>query len=139
MRTAHGSIPNVRSANAARGRGSRTGCQCLDGKNSIAADTMKEVIGRIRSKAPQIRIIGATVTTALGSSSAAHGFPEQDQKRRALNDYIRTSGLFDGVICIEDMTMFANGSGSGVTPGGAGGSRAWRCGPWATTGPSRCS
>jgi hypothetical protein len=46
------------------------------------------------AKAPQIRIIGATVTTALRSSNAAHGFPEQDQKRRALNDIIRMSGLF---------------------------------------------
>ena len=43
-------------------------------------------------------IIGATVVSALGSSSAAHGFPEQDEKRKALNDFIRTSGLFDGVI-----------------------------------------
>ena len=28
--------------------------------------------------------------SALGSSSAAHGFPEQDAKRKALNDFIRT-------------------------------------------------
>ncbi len=51
-----------------------------------------------RGKAPQIASLGATVTTALGSSSTAHGFPEQDHKRRALNEFIRTSGLFDGVI-----------------------------------------
>jgi hypothetical protein len=54
---------------------------------------------------PQIRIIGATVTTALGSSSAAHGSPEQDQKRRALYDFIRTSGLFDGVIDFDKATL----------------------------------
>lgn len=68
-------------------------------------DALKEMIGRIRIKAPQIRIIGATVTTALGSSNAAHGFPEQDQKRRGLNDFIRTSGLFDGVIDFDKVVL----------------------------------
>jgi lysophospholipase L1-like esterase len=67
--------------------------------------SMKESIGRIRARRPDIRIIGATVVTALGSSSAAHGFPEQDAKRRALNDFIRTSGLFDGVIDFDTATL----------------------------------
>ena len=43
----------------------------------------------------------------LGSSNAAHGFPEQDQKRRALNDFIRTSGLFDGVADFDAATVDA--------------------------------
>jgi lysophospholipase L1-like esterase len=59
---------------------------------------MKDGVNRLRKKWPQLRVIGATVTTALGSSSPAHGFPEQDAKRKALNDFIRTSGTFDGVI-----------------------------------------
>ncbi len=75
-------------------------------------DAIKEVIGRVRGKAPQIRIIGATVTTALGSSSTAHGFPEQDQKRRALNEFIRTSGLFDGVIDFDKATLDPRAVGS---------------------------
>jgi lysophospholipase L1-like esterase len=58
---------------------------------------MKDGVARLRAKWPHIRIIGATVTSALGSSSGAHGFPEQDAKRKALNDFIRTSGTFDGV------------------------------------------
>jgi lysophospholipase L1-like esterase len=58
---------------------------------------IKDVVARLRAKWPNIRIIGATVTSALGSSSGAHGFPEQDAKRKALNDFIRTSGTFDGV------------------------------------------
>jgi hypothetical protein len=39
-----------------------------------------------------IRVIGATVISALGSTiaSGAHGFPEQDAKRKALNDFIRS-------------------------------------------------
>src|SRR5262249_45862709 len=61
-------------------------------------DGMKGVVSRIRAKRPQMRVLGATVLTALGSSSAAHGFPEQDQKRRLLNEFIRKSGTFDGVV-----------------------------------------
>jgi len=79
-------------------------------KNGNAAletvqDGMKEVVGRIRARRPDIRIIGATVVSALGSSSAAHGFPEQDQKRKSLNDFIRTSGLFDGVVDFDKATF----------------------------------
>ena len=59
--------------------------------------SMKAGVERIRARVPGIRVIGATVTSALGSSSAAHGFPEQDAKRKALNEFIRTSGVFDGV------------------------------------------
>jgi lysophospholipase L1-like esterase len=66
---------------------------------------MKDVVGRIRAKRAQLRVLGATVLTALGALSAAHGFPEQDQKRRELNDFIRTSGLFDGVVDFDSATF----------------------------------
>lgn len=68
-------------------------------------DGMKEVVARIRSKRPEIRVIGATVVSALGSSSAAHGFPEQDQKRKALNEFIRSGGLFDGVVDFDKVAL----------------------------------
>ena len=79
-------------------------------KNGNAAletvqDSMKEVVGRIRARRPDLRIIGATVVSALGASNAAHGFPEQDEKRKALNAFIRTSGLFDGVIDFDKATL----------------------------------
>jgi lysophospholipase L1-like esterase len=68
---------------------------------------MKDVVARIRGRAPGVRIIGATLTSALGSSNAAHGSPEQDAKRKALNDFIRTSGLFDGVADFDAATADA--------------------------------
>jgi lysophospholipase L1-like esterase len=68
---------------------------------------MKEIVARIRARAPGVRIIGATLTSALGSSNAAHGFPEQDAKRKAFNDFIRTSGLFDGVADFDAATADA--------------------------------
>lgn len=66
---------------------------------------MTEIVGRLRAKLPGVRIIGATVTTALGSSSSAHGFAEQDAKRKALNQFIRTSGVFDGVADFDRVTL----------------------------------
>jgi lysophospholipase L1-like esterase len=66
---------------------------------------MKDGVARLRAKWPKVRIIGATVVSALGSSSAAHGFPEQDTKRKALNEFIRTSGTFDGVIDFDKTTL----------------------------------
>ena len=68
-------------------------------------DGMKDVVGRIRAKQPQLRVFGATVLSALGASNPAHGFAEQDQKRRALNDFIRAPGLFDGVIDFDQVTF----------------------------------
>jgi lysophospholipase L1-like esterase len=67
--------------------------------------TMKDVVGIVRARKTGIRVIAATVVTALGSSSPAHGFPEQDQKRKALNDLIRSGGLFDGVIDFDKVTV----------------------------------
>ena len=66
---------------------------------------MQEIVARIRARAPGVRIIGATLTSALGSSNAAHGFAEQDDKRKALNEFIRTSGLFDGVADFDKATV----------------------------------
>ena len=73
--------------------------------------SMKNGVDRLRKKWPQLRVIGATVTTALGSSSAAHGFPEQDDKRKALNEFIRTSGTFDGVIDFDKATLDSQSGG----------------------------
>ncbi len=61
------------------------------------ANGMREGVARMRKALPGVRVIGATVVSALGSTSAAHGFKEQDDKRRQLNEFIRTSGVFDGV------------------------------------------
>jgi lysophospholipase L1-like esterase len=72
---------------------------------------MKDVVGRIRAKHPEVRVLGATVLTALGSSSAAHGFIEQDQKRQELNAFIRKGGLFDGVVDFDAVTFDAHSGG----------------------------
>lgn len=70
-----------------------------NGNATVEAVTegMRKGVALLRERVPGIRVFGATVVSALGSSSAAHGFPEQDQKRRALNDFIRGGKVFDDV------------------------------------------
>jgi lysophospholipase L1-like esterase len=70
-----------------------------------ATGAMREGVARLRAGLPGVRVIGATVVTALGSTNAAHGFPEQDEKRKALNAFIRTSGVFDRVIDFDPVVL----------------------------------
>jgi lysophospholipase L1-like esterase len=66
---------------------------------------LREGVARLRAGVPGVRVIGATVVTALGSTNAAHGFPEQDEKRKALNAFIRSSGVFDSVIDFDAVVL----------------------------------
>ncbi|TNC12286.1 lysophospholipase [Methylobacterium terricola] len=66
---------------------------------------MREGVARLRAGIPGVRVIGATLPSAKGSSSPAHGHPEQDEKRRGLNAFIRDSGVFDGVVDFDAATL----------------------------------
>jgi lysophospholipase L1-like esterase len=68
-------------------------------------DGMKEGVRRLREGIPGVRVIGATVTSALGSTSAAHGHAGQDENRKALNAFIRDGGLFDAVADFDRVTL----------------------------------
>jgi lysophospholipase L1-like esterase len=72
---------------------------------------MGDVVERIRARVSGVKIVGATVVSALGSSNAAHGSPEEDVKRRQLNDFIRTSKLFNAVADFDKATLDANTGG----------------------------
>ncbi len=63
---------------------------------------MKEAVATLRAKIPGVRIIGATVTSAVGYATAA---PDQEANRQKLNAFIRTSGLFDGVADFDKATL----------------------------------
>jgi len=66
---------------------------------------MREGVARIRAALPGVKVIGATLTSALGSTSAAHGFELQDSKRKQLNQFIRSSGVFDQVVDFDRATL----------------------------------
>jgi len=63
---------------------------------------MKAVVARLHEK--KVRVIGATVTSALGNASGTHGSPAEDQKRQQLNQFIRDGKLFDGVADFDKAT-----------------------------------
>ncbi len=69
-------------------------------------DGLRAGVKRLRDKLPGVRVIGATLTSIVGTTSAAHTPPEVEQKRRALNEFIRNNGgLFDGVVDFDKATV----------------------------------
>jgi lysophospholipase L1-like esterase len=75
------------------------------------------------------RIIGATLTPFEGTVARGYFTPEKETKRKAINQWIRTSGAFDGFIDFEkavrdrsnpDRMMGAFDSGDHLHPRAAG-------------------
>ena len=63
-------------------------------------------VAAMRAKLPGVRVIGATLTSIVGTSSAAHMPADVESKRQALNAFVRDSkGLFDGVIDFDRATV----------------------------------
>lgn len=67
---------------------------------SVTADDLiaglKQMIARAHEH--QIKIFGATLTPFEGTPFPGYYTPEKEKERERLNDWIRTSGAFDGVI-----------------------------------------
>jgi lysophospholipase L1-like esterase len=78
-----------------------------NGNASAAAviDGMTRGVARLRTRLPGVRVVGATVASAFGSPNPGHGDESQDEKRRTLNGFIRTGGLFDGVVDFDRATL----------------------------------
>jgi lysophospholipase L1-like esterase len=83
------------------------GINDFGGGASVAAveDGYRQGVARLRTKLPGVKVFAATVTSALTSTSPTHGTPEVDAKRKELNAFLRSSGLFDGVIDFAAVTM----------------------------------
>lgn len=65
---------------------------------------LRRGVARIRAKFPGVLVMGGTLTSALGSMSD-RGTPAGDAKRKDLNEFIRRSGLFDGVADFDRATL----------------------------------
>jgi lysophospholipase L1-like esterase len=83
----------------------------LEGINDLSAGATPEAIiagfqsgvARLRERVRGIRVVGATVTSSLGATSAS-GTPENDARRKAVNEFIRTGRLFDSVADFDEAT-----------------------------------
>ena len=63
----------------------------------------KDVVGRLHARG--IKVMGATVTSSLHSTNAAAGSASVDQRRKAVNEFIRHGGLFDAVADFDAATI----------------------------------
>jgi lysophospholipase L1-like esterase len=63
---------------------------------------LKQMVERAHEKG--IKVFGATLTPFKGTTIPGYYTPEKDAKRKAVNEFIRTSGVFDGVIDFDKAT-----------------------------------
>jgi len=86
----------------------------MEGINDLAAadatveaviDGFTRGVATLRQKIPGVRIYAATLTSALNSTIGTYGRPEIDAKRKALNRFLRTSKIFDGVVDFDAATI----------------------------------
>jgi len=68
------------------------------------SDGVREGVKRLRAAIPGVRIYMATLTGAL-NSTPTHGTPEVEAKRKEYNQFIRSAGIFDGVIDFDVVTL----------------------------------
>jgi lysophospholipase L1-like esterase len=88
---------------------------------------LTQLIERAHEKG--IKIFGATLTPFEGTTIAGYFSPEKETKRKAINEWIRTSKAFDGVVDFDkairdpehpDRMLSANDGGDRLHPGDAG-------------------
>jgi hypothetical protein len=65
----------------------------------------EEGVARLREKLPGVKVYAGTLTSSLNSTNAAYAGKEVDAKRRALNEFFRSAGIFDGVIDFDGATL----------------------------------
>jgi lysophospholipase L1-like esterase len=85
----------------------------MEGINDFAANAAVETVlegytkgvALLRERIPGVIIFAATLTSALNSAIVSHGRQEVDVKRKMLNEFLRTSKIFDGVIDFDAVTL----------------------------------
>jgi lysophospholipase L1-like esterase len=69
------------------------------------ANGVRDVVKRLRAAIPGVRLFMATLTSSLNSTNGGYGAPGINDKRQAYNQFIRTAGIFDGVIDFDAATF----------------------------------
>lgn len=67
--------------------------------------SVRDIVKRLRSDVPGVKIFMATLTSSLNSTNGGYGAPAIEAKRVAYNTFIRTAGIFDGVIDFDAATL----------------------------------
>jgi lysophospholipase L1-like esterase len=88
-----------------------SGVVFLEGVNDISSGAMadaiiagmRDIVSRIHARG-KITVVGATITSAFKSNGQG-GTPDASERRKAVNNFIRTSGVFDAVADFEAATI----------------------------------
>jgi lysophospholipase L1-like esterase len=64
---------------------------------------VRDIVKRLH--AAGIKVFMATLTSSLNSTNGGYGTPAVNDKRQAYNQFIRTAGIFDGVIDLDAVTL----------------------------------
>lgn len=67
----------------------------------VVQQAMRDVVSRLHAKG--IKVVGATLTSAVGNGTPADS-AAREQKRQALNQFIRSAGVFDAVFDFDAAT-----------------------------------
>jgi len=66
---------------------------------------VREVVRRLRAKIPGVRILMGTATSSLNSTNGTYGAADVEQKRVAFNAFVRSAGIFDGIVDFDGATF----------------------------------
>jgi lysophospholipase L1-like esterase len=72
---------------------------------NAVSDGVREAVKRLRAGIPGVKIFMATLTSSLHSTAGNYGSEAVDEKRHAYNAFIKSSGIFDGVIDFDAATI----------------------------------
>ena len=68
-------------------------------------DGVRSIVKRLRDAFPGVKIDMATLTSSVNSNNGGYGAPAIEAKRVAYNDFIRSAGIFDGVVDFDATTL----------------------------------
>jgi lysophospholipase L1-like esterase len=66
---------------------------------------VRDAVKRLRAAIPNVKIYMATLTSSLNSTNGGYGAIGVDRKRRAFNDFIRSTDIFDGMVDFDTVTL----------------------------------
>jgi lysophospholipase L1-like esterase len=72
---------------------------------TAVSDGVRDAVQRLRAGIPGVKIFMATLTSSLHSTAGGYGTDQVAEKRAAYNAFIKTSGIFDGVIDFDAATI----------------------------------
>ncbi len=75
-----------------------------DASAEAVIDGVRQGVARMRDAIPGVRVIGATLTTALNATTGGHGQESVDTRRRTFNKFVRTTDIYDGIIDFDAAT-----------------------------------